>query len=57
MVAYVSPTRTSPLQGASAVSRHVREAAGVALSHFIGFANFIENFFEWLLLVDDGDVE
>ena len=39
MVAYVSPTRTSPLQGASAVSRHVREAAGVALSHFIGFAN------------------
>jgi uncharacterized SAM-binding protein YcdF (DUF218 family) len=39
LVAYVSPTRTSPLQGASAVSRHVREAVGVALSHFIGFAN------------------
>ena len=39
LVAYVSPTRTSPLQGASSVSRHVREAVGVALSHFIGFAN------------------
>lgn len=36
---YVSPTRTSPLTGASAVSRHVREALGVALAHLIGFAN------------------
>ncbi|TSA51698.1 MAG: YdcF family protein [Actinobacteria bacterium] len=36
---YVSPTRTSPLTGASAVSRHVREALGVALAHVIGFAN------------------
>ena len=39
LVAYISPTRTSPLQGASAVSRHVREALGVAVAHLIGFAN------------------
>jgi uncharacterized SAM-binding protein YcdF (DUF218 family) len=39
LVAYVSPTRTSPLRGASAVSRHVREALGIAVAHRIGFAN------------------
>ena len=39
LVAYVSPTRTSPLRGASAVSRHVREALGVAVAHLIGFTN------------------
>ena len=39
LVAYISPTRTSPLRGASAVSRHVREALGVAVAHLIGFAN------------------
>jgi uncharacterized SAM-binding protein YcdF (DUF218 family) len=39
LVAYISPTRTSPLRGASAVSRHVREALGVALANLIGFAN------------------
>ena len=39
LVAYVSPTRTSPLRGASAVSRHVREALVVAIAHLIGFAN------------------
>ena len=39
LVAYVSPTRTSPLRGASAVSRHVREALGIAVAHLIGFAN------------------
>jgi len=39
LVAYVSPTRTSPLRGASAVSRHIREALGVAVAHLIGFAN------------------
>ncbi len=39
LVAYVSPTRTSPLRGASAVSRHVREALGVAVAHLIGLAN------------------
>ncbi len=36
---YVSPTRSSPLTGTSAVSRHVREALGVAVAHLIGFAN------------------
>lgn len=39
LIAYISPTRTSPLRGASAVSRHVREALGVAVAHLIGFAN------------------
>ena len=39
LVAYISPTRTSPLRGASAVSRHVREALGLAVAHLIGFAN------------------
>ena len=39
LVAYIPPTRTSPLRGASAVSRHVREALGVAVAHLIGFAN------------------
>lgn len=36
---YVSPTRSSPLSGMSAVSRHVREALGIAVAHLIGFAN------------------
>jgi uncharacterized SAM-binding protein YcdF (DUF218 family) len=36
---YVSPTRTSPLTGTSAVSRHVREALGVAVARVIGFPN------------------
>lgn len=39
LVAYVSPTRTSPLRGASAVSRHVREALGISVAHLVGFAN------------------
>ena len=39
LVAHISPTRTSPLRGASAVSRHVREALGIAVAHLIGFAN------------------
>jgi len=39
LVAYISPTRTSPLRGSSAVSRHVREALGIAVAHLIGFAN------------------
>ena len=39
LVSFISPTRTSPLRGASAVSRHVREALGVAVAHLIGFAN------------------
>jgi len=36
---YVSPTRTSPLTGTSAISRHVREALGVAVAQVIGFSN------------------
>lgn len=36
---YVSPTRTSPLVGTSAVSRHVREALGVAAARVIGYTN------------------
>jgi uncharacterized SAM-binding protein YcdF (DUF218 family) len=36
---YVSPTRTSPLVGTSAVSRHVREALGVAVARVIGYTN------------------
>jgi uncharacterized SAM-binding protein YcdF (DUF218 family) len=39
LVAYISPTRTSPLRGSSEVSRHVREALGIAVAHLIGFAN------------------
>ena len=39
LTSFVSPTRTSPLTGASAVSRHVREALGIAVAHVIGFAN------------------
>lgn len=35
--AYVSPTRTSPVRGAEAAARHVKEAAGVALGRLIGF--------------------
>lgn len=38
MQAYVSPTRSSPVQGSSDLTRHLREAGGVALSHVIGFA-------------------
>lgn len=36
---YVSSTRTSPLTGTSAISRHVREALGVAVAQVIGFSN------------------
>ena len=36
--AYVSPTRTSPVQGSENLTRHIREAGGVALSNVIGFA-------------------
>lgn len=35
--AYVSPTRTSPVRGAAAVRREVKEAAGVALGRLVGF--------------------
>lgn len=36
--AYVSPTRTSPVQGSENLRRHLREAGGVAISNIIGFA-------------------
>lgn len=38
MEAFVSPTRSSPVQGSDDVIRHLREAGGVAISHVIGFA-------------------
>lgn len=36
--AYVSPTRTSPVQGSENLRRHLREAGGVTISNVIGFA-------------------
>ncbi len=36
--AYVSPTRTSPVQGSENLRRHLREAGGVVISNVIGFA-------------------
>lgn len=36
--AFVSPTRTSPIKGSDDLARHLREGAGVALGHIIGFA-------------------
>lgn len=35
---YVSPTRTSTVQGSENLRRHIREAGGVAISNVIGFA-------------------
>lgn len=35
--AFVSPTRSSPVQGSENFFRHLREAGGVAISHVIGF--------------------
>lgn len=37
LTAYVSATRTSPVTGASAFTKHVKEAGGVALGRLIGF--------------------
>lgn len=37
LTAYVSPTRTSPVQGGAAFAREAKEAAGVALGRLIGF--------------------
>ena len=37
LTAYVSPTRTSPVQGKSAYAREMKEAAGIALGRIIGF--------------------
>ena len=39
--ASVSPTRTSPVQGAEAFRRELKEAAGVALGRIIGFRRLL----------------
>jgi uncharacterized SAM-binding protein YcdF (DUF218 family) len=41
LVAYVSPTRTSPVQGSAATAREFEEAAGVALGRIIGFKRLL----------------
>lgn len=38
---YVSPTRTSPVQGRAALAREAKEAAGVALGRIIGFRRLL----------------
>ncbi len=40
--AYVSPTRTSPVQGGNARRREMREAMGVALGRLIGFRRLVD---------------
>lgn len=37
LTAYVSPTRTSPVQGASRLWHEVKEAAGISVGRIIGF--------------------
>ncbi|MDO8392229.1 MAG: YdcF family protein [Actinomycetota bacterium] len=37
LTAYVSPTRTSPVQGGTAFVRELKEAAGIAAGRIIGF--------------------
>ena len=37
LTAYVSPTRTSPVTGARAFGKEIKEAAGVAVGRIIGF--------------------
>lgn len=37
LVAYVSPTRTSPVRGAKSFGLHLKEAAGISLGRIIGF--------------------
>ena len=37
LTAYVSPTRTSPVRGATAVIKELKEAVGVSLGRVIGF--------------------
>ena len=41
LVAYVSPTRTSPVTGTAAWSRELEEAAGVAVGRIIGFKRLL----------------
>ena len=39
LTAYVSPTRTSPVRGATALSKQIKEAVGVSVGRIIGFDN------------------
>ena len=41
LVAYVSPTRTSPVRGNAATVRELQEAAGIALGRIIGFKRLL----------------
>ena len=41
LTAYVSPTRTSPVQGTDEFLREMREAAGVAVGRIIGFDSLL----------------
>ncbi len=41
LVAYVSPTRASPVQGKAAWSREFQEAAGIAVGRIIGFKRLL----------------
>ena len=41
LVAYVSPTRTSPVRGNAATARELEEAAGISLGRIIGFKRLL----------------
>ncbi len=41
LVAYVSPTRTSPVRGTAAFSKELEESAGIALGRIIGFKRLL----------------
>jgi uncharacterized SAM-binding protein YcdF (DUF218 family) len=41
LVAYVSPTRTSPVRGSKATTKEFEEAAGIALGRIIGFKRLL----------------
>jgi len=41
MVAYVSPTRTSPVQGNAETAKEMEEAAGITLGRIIGFKRLL----------------
>ena len=41
LTAYVSPTRTSPVTGASKFAKEIKEAAGVAIGRIIGFGRLL----------------
>jgi uncharacterized SAM-binding protein YcdF (DUF218 family) len=40
-VAYVSPTRTSPVRGSAVLGKEIKEAAGVAVGRIIGFGRLL----------------